>query len=323
MYDEMVEKAASMASTVTYGDPFDEGTTSAAIINPKQVDRVTGLIERAREEGARLVVGGDRPEGELAVGNFVNPTLFADVDNSMTIAREEAPSRPVLVAIPFSDEDEAVRIANDTDYGLGASVHTSDIKRALRVTKRVRAGTFGVNGYTVMPNAAFGGYKQSGIGRARAAAAKGYRRVPRDQDGHDRARGLARCDSAFDLEAGTASIELRCRRGGAQHPRRRSRWCLLRGRCRTPCGLRPGRDCLSHPDPCGSNRLYGAVGGELPEPPTSPTSQTPMPSGKGRSSARVSGGWGSPSVKTMRRTEPAFSPGPGRSPSVATIPMSA
>jgi aldehyde dehydrogenase (NAD+) len=164
IYDEMVAKAADMAAVSVLGDPFDEGTTSGPIINARQVERVMGLIDTAQAEGARLVVGGDRPAGDLADGNFVNPTLFADVDNQMTIAREEV-FGPVLAAIPFRDEEHAVALANDTDYGLGASVHTSDVKRALRVAKAVRSGTFGVNGYTVMPNAPFGGYKQSGLGR--------------------------------------------------------------------------------------------------------------------------------------------------------------
>ncbi len=164
IYDDMVDKTAAMAAMSVVGDPFDSGTTSGPIINRRQTDRIMGLIEQGAEEGARLVVGGDRPGGDLAGGNFVNATLFADVDNAMTIAREEI-FGPVLAVIPFDDEDEAIRLANDTDYGLGASVHTSDIRRALRVAKAVRSGTFGVNGYTVMPNAPFGGYKQSGIGR--------------------------------------------------------------------------------------------------------------------------------------------------------------
>jgi aldehyde dehydrogenase (NAD+) len=164
IYDAMIEKCALMASMCVLGDPFDPGTTSGPLINARQLERVTGYIAKGSEEGARLVVGGDRPGGDLAAGNFVNPTLFADVDNSMTIAREEI-FGPVLAVIPFSDEEEAIRLANDTDYGLGASVQTTDVKRALRVAKAVRSGTFGINGYTVMPNAPFGGYKTSGLGR--------------------------------------------------------------------------------------------------------------------------------------------------------------
>ncbi|HLG91904.1 MAG TPA: aldehyde dehydrogenase family protein, partial [Acidimicrobiales bacterium] len=164
IYDRFVEQAASLASTVSYGDPFAEGTTSGPIINQRQLERVMGFIDRAREEGARLVCGGDRPGGDLAQGNFVNPTLFADVDNKMTLAREEV-FGPVLAVIPFKDEEEAIRLANDTDYGLGAGIYTSNVARALRVARAVRAGTIGVNEFTVMPNAPFGGFKTSGLGR--------------------------------------------------------------------------------------------------------------------------------------------------------------
>jgi aldehyde dehydrogenase (NAD+) len=164
VYDEFVDAAAGLAGMVTFGDPFDPATTSGAIINRRQLDRVLGFIERAPSEGARLVAGGDRPGGDLAQGNFVNPTLFADVDNSMSIARDEV-FGPVLVAMGFDDEEEAIRIANDTEYGLGAGVYTTDIARAFRVARSVRAGTVGINEYTVMPNAPFGGYKSSGLGR--------------------------------------------------------------------------------------------------------------------------------------------------------------
>jgi aldehyde dehydrogenase (NAD+) len=163
IYDDLVNKTAAMASMSTYGNPFDPATTSAPLINARQVERVTGYIETGKTE-AKLVAGGDRPGGELAAGNFVNPTLFADVPNSATIAQEEI-FGPVLAMLPFKDEDDAIRLANETTYGLGASVQTSDVKRAIRVARAVRAGSFGVNRYTVMPNAPFGGFQQSGIGR--------------------------------------------------------------------------------------------------------------------------------------------------------------
>src|SRR5438874_2706074 len=164
IYDDLIQSAEGLAQMVTYGDPFAETTTSGPIINKKQLGRVTGFIEKGQEEGARLVFGGDRPSGELASGNYVNPTLFADVDNKMTIAQEEI-FGPVLSVIPFESEDEAIRIANDTTYGLGAGIQTSDVKRAHRVAKALRAGTIGVNGFMVMPNTPFGGYKTSGLGR--------------------------------------------------------------------------------------------------------------------------------------------------------------
>jgi aldehyde dehydrogenase (NAD+) len=164
IYDDLIESAHGLAQMVSYGDPFAETTTSGPIINKKQLGRVTGFIEKGQEEGARLVFGGDRPGGELSAGNYVNPTLFADVDNKMSIAQEEI-FGPVLSVIPFDSEEEAIRIANDTNYGLGAGIQTSDVKRAHRVAKALRAGTIGVNGFMVMPNTPFGGFKTSGLGR--------------------------------------------------------------------------------------------------------------------------------------------------------------
>ena len=164
VYDEFVNAASSLVGMVQFGDPFDESTTSSAIINERQLGRIMGFIKEAPAQGARLVAGGDRPGGELSQGNFVNPTLFADVDNSMKVAREEV-FGPVLVAMPFDDEEHAVKLANDTEYGLGAGVYTSDVRRAFRVAKAIRAGTVGINEYTVWPSAPFGGYKQSGLGR--------------------------------------------------------------------------------------------------------------------------------------------------------------
>ena len=113
VYDAFVNAAASLAGMVQFGDPFDSATTSSAIINKRQLDKVLGFIEKAPSQGARLVAGGDRPGGDLSQGNFVNPTLFADVDNSMTVAREEV-FGPVLVAMPFDDEAHAIALANDT-----------------------------------------------------------------------------------------------------------------------------------------------------------------------------------------------------------------
>ena len=163
-HEEFVATAQMIGSMVAYGNPFDPDVTSSPLINTRQLDRVLGLIARGQEEGATLVTGGTRADGDLADGNFVLPTLFTGVSNDMSIAREEI-FGPVLSVIPFTDENEAIRIANDTQYGLSATVWTNDISRAFRLTKAIRAGTVGINGYQVEPHAAFGGYRQSGLGR--------------------------------------------------------------------------------------------------------------------------------------------------------------
>jgi aldehyde dehydrogenase (NAD+) len=165
IYDRFIDAAAKQTEGVRFGDPFDFRTTSAPIIDRKQADRVMDYIEAGREEGARLVTGGRRETaGALAAGNWVAPTLFADVDNRMRIAREEI-FGPVLSVIPFDEEDEAVRLANDSSYGLSGGLYTRDLSRAFRVTRAMRTGSVGVNGYSVMPNAPAGGMKESGIGR--------------------------------------------------------------------------------------------------------------------------------------------------------------
>jgi aldehyde dehydrogenase (NAD+) len=162
--DEFLASAEMLAGVVTFGDPFDPGVMASPLINQRQLDRVLGYIEKGQEEGARLVTGGKRLDGDFADGNFVAPTIFADVRNDMTVAREEI-FGPVLAVVPFDDEDEAVRIANDTEYGLGAGIYTNDVRRAFRVAKRVRAGMIGINGFQLEPHVPFGGYKQSGLGR--------------------------------------------------------------------------------------------------------------------------------------------------------------
>ncbi len=162
--DEFVSMAQMLATAVTFGDPFDPAVLASPLINAKQLDRVLGYIERGQEDGARLVTGGTRLEGDLASGNFVAPTIFADATNDMAIAREEI-FGPVLTVVPFDDEDEAIRIANDTEYGLGAGVYTSDVRRAFRVSKALRVGMVGINGFQLEPHLPFGGFKQSGLGR--------------------------------------------------------------------------------------------------------------------------------------------------------------
>lgn len=163
-YEEAVDIARSVAETVVVGDPKQAETTMGPLANGAQFRKVQQLIEVGIEEGARIVIGGPgRPDG-LTSGYFARPTIFADVNNDMTIAREEI-FGPVLVMIPFEDEDEAVRIANDTPYGLSGFVWSGDLDRARRVASRLRTGMVHLNGAPVDHMAPFGGYKQSGNGR--------------------------------------------------------------------------------------------------------------------------------------------------------------
>ncbi|HVM67794.1 MAG TPA: aldehyde dehydrogenase family protein [Acidimicrobiales bacterium] len=163
-YDEAVSIAAAGFANVKVGDPNDPTVIQGPQISAKQRERVLGYVAKGVEEGARLVCGGGRP-ADLPKGWFVEPTLFADVDNTMTIAREEI-FGPVLVMIPFEDDDDAVRIANDNVYGLSGGVVSASEERALAVARRVRAGTMGVNGGVYYgADAPFGGYKASGVGR--------------------------------------------------------------------------------------------------------------------------------------------------------------
>ncbi|MGZ4552902.1 MAG: aldehyde dehydrogenase family protein, partial [Mycobacteriaceae bacterium] len=168
--DEFLAGAQMMAGAITYGDPFDPTVLASPLINDKQMQRVLGYLERGQEEGGRLVTGGSRVGGELSAGNFVQPTIFADVDNRSTLAQEEI-FGPVLSVVTFEDEAEAVRLANDTQYGLGAGVYTSDVSRAMRMARAVRAGTVGINGFNIEPHLPFGGFKQSGMGREGGQAA--------------------------------------------------------------------------------------------------------------------------------------------------------
>jgi len=162
-YDEIVEAMAAFVGFLPMGMPDDPAAQLGPIITAKQRDKVLGYIEKGKEEGARLVVGGGVPAG-LETGYFVEPTIFADVDNSMTIAREEI-FGPVLSVIPYDSVEEAIKIANDSDYGLAGSVYTTDIEKGLEVAKQIRTGTFGINWYAFDPGSPFGGYKNSGIGR--------------------------------------------------------------------------------------------------------------------------------------------------------------
>ncbi|MCX5415986.1 aldehyde dehydrogenase [Streptomyces sp. NBC_00059] len=163
-HEEIVAALKELVESLKVGDPEEPDTFIGPMIRPDQQQRVRDYIALGIEEGARLVTGGPQvPEG-LEEGNYVTPTVFADVDNSMRIAQEEI-FGPVLVVIAYDDEDDAVRIANDSEYGLSGGVWSSDEARALAVARRIRTGTVTVNGASVGFDGPFGGFKASGIGR--------------------------------------------------------------------------------------------------------------------------------------------------------------
>ncbi|MYU51122.1 MULTISPECIES: aldehyde dehydrogenase [Streptomyces] len=170
-YDEVVDAIAAMMRDVTVGDPLDPATWIGPMVKQAQQQRVRSYIEAGIAEGARLVLGGpDAPDTPgLEKGFYVRPTLFADVTNSMKIAQEEI-FGPVLAVIPFDTEDEAVAIANDSPYGLAGGVWTADPEHGLEVARRIRTGTFSVNGASRDMRTPFGGFKASGIGREYGAA---------------------------------------------------------------------------------------------------------------------------------------------------------
>ncbi|HBZ70956.1 MAG TPA: aldehyde dehydrogenase [Deltaproteobacteria bacterium] len=163
-YEEGVELLKKAFEGIHYGDPTELANIMGPLINARQRDRVLGYIEKGKAEGARLVVGGGRP-AHLPKGFFVEPTLFVDVDPDATIAQEEI-FGPVLAVIPYEDEEDAIRIANNSKYGLSGAVSSASLDRALKVARRIRSGTVAVNGgFWFGPDSPFGGYKQSGLGR--------------------------------------------------------------------------------------------------------------------------------------------------------------
>ena len=164
-YEEAARAAAEVAKSFTVGDPLAEATRLGPLSSAAQLERVRSYIKKGLQEGAELLAGGaEPPEGAPAGGYYVRPTVFGKVKNSMTIAQEEI-FGPVLSIIPYKDEEDAVRIANDSPYGLAGAVWSKDEARAQRVARRIRAGQVDVNGGAFNMNAPFGGFKQSGHGR--------------------------------------------------------------------------------------------------------------------------------------------------------------
>jgi betaine-aldehyde dehydrogenase len=162
-YDEVVDAMAAVADDLVVGDPAEEATEIGPMVAQRQQERVSGYIDIGRDEGARIVAGGTGMPDGVDRGWYVKPTVFAG-DNSMRVAREEI-FGPVIVVIPYADERDAVRIANDSDFGLAGSVWTADKAHGLDVARRIRTGTIGVNKYGPDFIGPFGGYKDSGIGR--------------------------------------------------------------------------------------------------------------------------------------------------------------
>lgn len=166
IYDDFVEKLAESFKAVKVGLPWEEDTVMGAQINEGQVETILDYIKIGKDEGAKVIVGGERnTDGPLSEGAFVKPTILAEVSNDMRVAQEEI-FGPVIVVIKFEDEKEAIEIANDSDYGLAGGVFTENINKAFRVARAVRTGTMWINTYGDLPaGTPFGGYKKSGIGR--------------------------------------------------------------------------------------------------------------------------------------------------------------
>jgi aldehyde dehydrogenase (NAD+) len=162
-YDDVVSLVADTMSGVRTGDPMDPATVFGPLVAERQRDRVEGYIRLGVEEGAKIVIGGGRPR-ELPVGYYIEPTVFTNVDNGMRLAREEI-FGPVLVVMPYSGEQEAIRIANDSEYGLGGGVFTADTARGTDIARQVETGSIGINSFSMPMEAPFGGVKASGLGR--------------------------------------------------------------------------------------------------------------------------------------------------------------
>ncbi|MGJ3562027.1 aldehyde dehydrogenase family protein [Streptomyces sp. INA 01156] len=163
-YEEIVDAVTDTVRALRVGDPLDRATEVGPLVSAAQRDRVRGYVDLGVREGARLTTGGSAPVDGLTDGWFVRPTVLADVDNDWRVAREEI-FGPVLCVIRYEDEDHAVALANDSDYGLGGTVWTADLDHGMDLAARIRTGTIGVNQYGVDLQAPFGGVKASGLGR--------------------------------------------------------------------------------------------------------------------------------------------------------------
>jgi aldehyde dehydrogenase (NAD+) len=161
--EEFTKTALDTVAFMQPGDPFDPATMAGPLVSARQLDRVLGIVQRGVEEGVEVRCGGNRVGGDFASGFFMEPTVLSTT-NDTTPAREEI-FGPVLSIIPFDDEEEAIRLANDTPYGLAGVITTNDVKRAYRVAGRIRTGTLGINSYSVGATIPFGGVKHSGYGR--------------------------------------------------------------------------------------------------------------------------------------------------------------
>jgi betaine-aldehyde dehydrogenase len=163
LHDEVVERVVALFEAMVGGDPMDPTTTVGPMVSGRQQERVLGYIDIGEREGAKVATGGGVPVG-LDGGHYVQPTVFVGVDNAMRIAQEEI-FGPVLAVIPYDGDDAAVQLANESIYGLSGAVWSGDDERGVNIARRIRTGTFAVNGLGMNPAAPFGGFKQSGIGR--------------------------------------------------------------------------------------------------------------------------------------------------------------
>ena len=164
IYNEAIERVKKYTDEIKVGDPNKEGNHIGPVVSNQQFEKVQKLIKKGIDEGAKLVAGGiGKPDG-LAIGYYVKPTAFADVNNKMEIARTEI-FGPVLSIIPFETEEEAIEITNDTNYGLANYIQTQDKEKARRIAKKLRSGMVDINGTGIAADSPFGGFKHSGIGR--------------------------------------------------------------------------------------------------------------------------------------------------------------